>query len=152
MQILRCRRNVPAAVIPTLTRVSDAFGKGVAGSSLALHLLMAGTADDSRSDYSVYTKYGAFEWSRAKAAVNVAKHGVSFDDAMTAFGDPRALDGPDVRHSSDEPRRLRLGLTATQRIVTVAYTKRGYDHGENIRLISARQANRREREAYRRTD
>jgi hypothetical protein len=103
-------------------------------------------------DYFVYTEYGRFEWDGDKAAANSLKHGVGFAEAMTVFADGRALDGPDPRHSSDEPRRLRLGLTATQRIVTVAYTKRGHGNGESIRLISARQASRRERASYRKVD
>ena len=50
-----------------------------------------------------------FEWDTGKAAVNRAKHGVSFEEAATVFGDPRALDGPDLRHSEKKRRVLRLG-------------------------------------------
>ena len=56
--------------------------------------------------YSVYTEY-VFEWDPRKAEANAAKHGVSFDDAVTVFLDANALDGPDVRHSEAEA-RLRL--------------------------------------------
>jgi uncharacterized DUF497 family protein len=89
-----------------------------------------------------------FEWDARKAAVNRAKHGVSFEEAATVFGDPDALDGPDLRHSEDEPRFLRLGRALTGRVLIVAYTvRRGVD-GESIRIISARRASRKEREAY----
>ncbi len=50
-----------------------------------------------------------FEWDGRKAAANRLKHGVSFEEAATVFGDPAALDGPDVRHSERELRFLRLG-------------------------------------------
>ena len=85
-----------------------------------------------------------FEWDARKAAVNRTKHGVSFEEAETVFGDPDALDGPDLRHSDEESRFLRLG----RRVLIVAYTVRRRDHGETIRIISARRASRKERAAY----
>ena len=89
-----------------------------------------------------------FEWDVRKAVVNRTKHGVSFEEAATVFGDPGALDGPDLRHSDDESRFLRLGRAATGRVLIVAYTvRRGVD-GESIRIISARRASRTERAAY----
>ncbi len=89
-----------------------------------------------------------FEWDARKAAVNRAKHGVSFEEAATVFGDPDALDGPDLRHSEEEVRFLLLGQAATGRVLIVAYTvRRGVD-GESIRIISARRASRKERAAY----
>jgi uncharacterized DUF497 family protein len=54
-----------------------------------------------------------FEWDERKAAANHAKHGVSFEEAVTVFADPNALDGPDLRHSEGEPRLLRLGRAVT---------------------------------------
>jgi uncharacterized DUF497 family protein len=89
-----------------------------------------------------------FEWDPRKAEANAAKHGVTFDDAVTVFLDPDALDGPDLQHSSAEPRFRRLGLSADGRVLMVAYTTRRYDDGEAIRLISAPRASRRERAAY----
>jgi len=50
-----------------------------------------------------------FEWDAGKAAANRTKHGVSFEEAATVFGDPDALDGPDLHHSERESRFLRLG-------------------------------------------
>ena len=58
-----------------------------------------------------------FEWDARKAAVNHAKHGVSFEEAGTVFADPNALDGPDLSHSEREPRFLRLGRAATGRVL-----------------------------------
>jgi hypothetical protein len=89
-----------------------------------------------------------FEWDPRKATVNRTKHGVSFEEAETVFGDPDALDGPDLRHSEKESRFLRLGRAATGRVLMVAYTLRRRDDGESIRIISARRASGHERAAY----
>lgn len=85
-----------------------------------------------------------FQWDTSKALRNAEKHGVSFAEAATTFDDEKALDGPDVAHSFLEARRLRLGRSATGRILVVAYTLRG----AAIRLVSARLASRRERVTY----
>jgi uncharacterized protein len=89
-----------------------------------------------------------FEWNPRKAEGNAAKHGVSFDEAVTVFLDPNGLDGPDVEHSGTERRFRRLGKSASGRVLMVAYTFRGGGDAEKIRLISARRASRRERAAY----
>ncbi len=89
-----------------------------------------------------------FEWDTRKAAVNRTKHAVSFEEAATVFGDPKALDGPDLRHSERERRSLRLGRAATGRMLMVAYTIRRRGDGESVRIISARRASRKERTAY----
>jgi uncharacterized DUF497 family protein len=89
-----------------------------------------------------------FEWDPRKAEANAGKHGVSFDDAVTVFLDANALDGPDLQHSDVEPRFLRLGRAADGRMLMVAYTFRRSGDAEAIRIISARQAGRRERAAY----
>jgi len=101
----------------------------------------------SRAHDSVYTKV-VFEWDRKKAEANLVKHGVSFDEATTAFADPAALDGPDLGHSEDEARFLRLGRSIFDRVLVVAYTHRKRSYGEAIRIISARRASRKERAAY----
>ena len=85
-----------------------------------------------------------FEWDREKAAANLEKHDVSFEEASTAFGDPLSVSIGDPGHSRDEERFLLLGLTFTGRLVVVSHT----DRGERIRLISARLASRRERRVY----
>jgi uncharacterized DUF497 family protein len=90
-----------------------------------------------------------FEWDPRKAIANADKHGVTFDDAVTVFLDPNALDGPDLDHSTVEARYLRLGRAADGRVLMVAYTlRKGDSDAEKIRLISARRASRRERAAY----
>jgi uncharacterized DUF497 family protein len=89
-----------------------------------------------------------FEWDPRKAEANAAKHGVSFDDAVSVFLDANALDGPDVQHSTAEQRFLRLGRAADGRVLMVAYTVRRSGDAEAIRIISARRASRRERAAY----
>ena len=89
-----------------------------------------------------------FEWDPRKAEANAAKHDVSFDDAVTVFLDPEALDGPDLQHSSAESRFLRLGRSASAHVLMVAYTFRRSGDAETIRIITARRASRRERAAY----
>jgi uncharacterized protein len=89
-----------------------------------------------------------FEWDANKAAANLRKHGVSFEEAATVFADPDALDGPDLKHSDQEERSLRLGRSLTGRVLMVAYTVRGPGDGEKIRIISARRASGKERAAY----
>ncbi len=101
----------------------------------------------SGSVHFVYTKC-VFEWDPRKAEANAAKHGISFDDAVTVFLDPEALDGPDLQHSSAESRFLRLGRSARGHVLMVAYTFRRNGDAETIRIISARRASRRERAAY----
>jgi uncharacterized DUF497 family protein len=92
-----------------------------------------------------------FEWDTSRALSNLRKHGVSFDEAMTVFADPDALDGPDLTHSVHEPRFLRVGRSSAGGVLMVAYTVRRSGDGEAIRIISARRASRRERRAYRPT-
>ena len=70
------------------------------------------------------------------------------EEAATVFGDPDALDGPDLGHSEREARFLRRGGAVTGRVLIVAYTVRRRDDGESIRIISARRASRKERAAY----
>jgi hypothetical protein len=90
-----------------------------------------------------------FSWDTAKAIRNEEKHGVSFDEAATIFADPEALDWEDVRHSEREDRRKRLGLSVGGRALLVVYTSRRLkNETETVRIISARQASRKERKAY----
>ena len=90
-----------------------------------------------------------FEWDTRKAAANLRKHGVSFDEAATVFADPDALDGPDLNHSEHETRFLRLGKALADRVLMLAYTIRESGDAETIRIISARRASRKEQETYR---
>ena len=85
-----------------------------------------------------------FEWDLEKARRNLVKHGVSFEEAATAFADPLSITRFDPDHSEDEDRFLLLGATYAGRLVVVSHT----DRRDNIRIISARLATRRERRAY----
>jgi uncharacterized DUF497 family protein len=85
-----------------------------------------------------------FEWDAEKASANLDKHGVSFEEAGSAFADPLSLTVPDPAHSEGESRFVLLGMSAAGRLVAVAHTERQ----DRIRLISARKANRRERQDY----
>jgi uncharacterized protein len=87
-----------------------------------------------------------FEWDPVKAATNLRKHGVSFEEAQTAFLDDHALIADDPEHSTDETRFVLLGLSAPLRMLVVVHVYRT-DRG-TIRLISARQATKSERETY----
>jgi len=64
-----------------------------------------------------------FEWDDAKAAANVRKHGVSFEEAITVFGDPNAITIYDVEHSETENRFIDIGLSASGRVLVVVYTE-----------------------------
>ena len=85
-----------------------------------------------------------FEWNAAKAALNLAKHGVSFEEAATLFGDPLSVTIFDPAHSQSEKRFIILGCSHLDKLLVVVHTERG----DNIRIISARLASRRERKCY----
>jgi uncharacterized DUF497 family protein len=85
-----------------------------------------------------------FEWDPKKARANLAKHGVSFEDASTVFGDPLAGTIPDPLHSADEARSITVGHSATGNLVVVVHAERG----ERARIISARLATSAERKRY----
>lgn len=85
-----------------------------------------------------------FEWDSEKERENIKKHGVSFQEATTVFGDPLAATIPDPDHSHGEERFLTVGLTAGHRLVVVSHT----EQGDNFRIISAREANSHERRTY----
>ena len=89
-----------------------------------------------------------FEWDSRKAAINRHKHGVSFEEAATAFLDPDGLDGADLLHSGTERRRLRLARSSLNRVLLIAYTIRRRRNEEITRIISARRASRKERKRY----
>ena len=86
----------------------------------------------------------SFEWDESKAKSNLAKHGVSFEEASTVFGDPLSLTIPDSAHAQVEARSIVLGQSHQRKLPVVVHTERG----DNIRLISARPASRRERKTY----
>jgi uncharacterized DUF497 family protein len=85
-----------------------------------------------------------FEWDGAKAASNLAKHGVSFEEALTVFDDPLAVIFEDGEHSHGELRELIIGHSYQNRLVLACFTERP----GRVRIINARPATRREREDY----
>ena len=86
----------------------------------------------------------SFEFDPAKAAGNLKKQGVSFDEAATVFDDPLSSTLPDDQHSEDEDRFITVGMSAQQRLLFVVYTERD----SRIRLIGARLVTAAEREQY----
>jgi uncharacterized DUF497 family protein len=80
-----------------------------------------------------------------KAQANLAKYGVSFEEAASVFGDPLALTFDDPDHSAGESRFLTFGLSHNERLLVVVHAERGRNI---IRIISARRATRRERDIY----
>ncbi len=85
-----------------------------------------------------------FEWDARKDRENQRKHGVSFQEATTVFGDPLAGTIPDPDHSRGESRYLTIGHSSNDRLIVVSHT----EEGENFRIISAREANAHERKTY----
>ena len=86
----------------------------------------------------------SFEWDPKKAEANLSKHGVSFAEAVTAFGDPLSMNMPDPDHSEGEQRFIVLGISDRYRLLIVSYTERL----PRTRIISARLATRHERKQY----
>jgi uncharacterized protein len=85
-----------------------------------------------------------FEWDGRKAALNLAKHGVSFEEASTALRDPLSATARDPDHSVNERRFVTFGIASSGRLLAVSHTQRG----DVIRMISARLATKSERRIY----
>ena len=85
-----------------------------------------------------------FDWDRDKAATNLAKHSVSFDEAVTVFFDPLAATFDDPDHSRSESRSVTIGYSSKNQLLVVCHTERR----DAIRLISARQATAAERRQH----
>jgi uncharacterized protein len=85
-----------------------------------------------------------FIWDERKASSNKAKHGVSFQEASTVFGDPLAITYDDPDHSEDEDRMLTFGLSLSGNFLVVSHTERS----GTIRIISARKMSKNERKLY----
>jgi uncharacterized protein len=85
-----------------------------------------------------------FGWDPNKARGNIEAHGISFDEASTAFGDALSLTIHDPLHSEEEDRFILIGNSAKNRLLVVIHTERG----ENVRIISARKATIKERKQY----
>jgi uncharacterized DUF497 family protein len=85
-----------------------------------------------------------FQWDSNKAKTNLKKHGISFEEASTVFGDPHSLTIPDPLHSTNEERFVIIGLSYRLKTLIVAHIERG----KVIRIINAREATRQERKSY----
>ncbi len=85
-----------------------------------------------------------FEWDGRKASRNLVKHDVSFEEAVSVFGDPLSKTFPDPDHSQDEERFIIIGASESGKILVVAHT----DDETAVRIISAREATYRERKSY----
>ncbi len=85
-----------------------------------------------------------FDWDKNKAASNLARHKVSFEESATVFGDPLSDTFEDPDHSAEERRFLIIGQSEKSRLLFVSHT----DDGETVRIISAREPTRTERESY----
>jgi hypothetical protein len=83
-----------------------------------------------------------YQWNRDKAVVNLRKHGIDFADAVSVFSDDLAITMPDERF--EEERLITIGVDGFGRVLVVVYTMRD----DEIRIISARKATRRERRQY----
>lgn len=88
-----------------------------------------------------------FEWDDHKAALNEAKHGVTFGEAQTVFDNPFAVIFDDEAHSADETRELIIGHSQRNRILIISFVERS----DTVRIISARLATRKERKDYEET-
>ncbi|MBI3622037.1 MAG: BrnT family toxin [Nitrospirae bacterium] len=89
-----------------------------------------------------------FEWDEVKAGSNLRKHGISFEEAATVFGDYLSLTIADPQHSEGEERFVIIGRSHRGRTLVVVHTERG----DRMRIISARLATPRERRAYEETE
>jgi uncharacterized protein len=87
-----------------------------------------------------------FEWDKTKAAQNLKKHGVSFDEAKTAFFDDFAIQFYDSDHSDQEDRFILLGLSSFSKVLVVCHCVR--DTESVVRIISARKATKSEKKFY----
>lgn len=85
-----------------------------------------------------------YEWDPTKAAANLKKHRVSFEEAASVFLDPGALTFRDPDRSDEEEREVTIGHSGRQRVLFVAHAERD----DRVRIISARRATRRERRQY----
>lgn len=90
----------------------------------------------------------SFTWDPRKAARNITKHGISFDEATTVFYDPTALIISDPDHSTEEDRFVLLGASLKMNVLVVCHCYREDD--SVIRIISARKATKSEKNQYRR--
>jgi uncharacterized DUF497 family protein len=85
-----------------------------------------------------------YRWDKRKAAINLRKHGVTFEEAATTFSDPLSITVPDHKHSNGEQRLFSIGRSWKDRLIAVVHT----ETENEIRIISARKTTRKEAKAY----
>ena len=112
--------------------------------SNSVTLISAGANQISFIKSGAILHYVDYEWDETKAARNFDKHRVSFEEAVTVFGDPLYTDFYDPDHSVEEHRYLIMGQSTAGRLLIVSYT----EQDEIVRLISAREVTSSERRAY----
>jgi uncharacterized DUF497 family protein len=105
---------------------------------------MAKHSEEGRRHIDDNEGMSGFEWHPVKAASNLKKHKVSFEEASTVFKDTRRIEAPDRWHSDDEQRYLGIGKSIEGRVLSIYYTFRA----DRIRMISARVSERWERNEY----
>ena len=133
------------ADIPVTSDSGQKENRVAEGSSLRLTLsYFIKTSNVDPWSFTERQKMLIFEWDPKKGKSNLGKHGVSFDEASTAFKDPLSLTIDDPLHSNDEDRTVLIGISYKNRILVVVHTERG----DNIRIISARKAVKKERKYY----
>ncbi len=93
---------------------------------------------------TIISEDGCFEWDEDKDAMNKEKHGFDFSEILEIFDDPYLFEGFDYKHSQEEDRFFCIGCINDVILITTFYTERD----ERVRLISSRQANKTEQEAY----
>jgi uncharacterized protein len=111
------------------------------GIVFAIVLVETCDSNDRKREYNATV---FFAWDTKKAKANIQKHGVDFREASTVFDDPLSTTFPDMDHSTSEKRCLIIGMSARFRLLVVSHTERK----NNIRIISARPATRREQKYY----
>ncbi len=89
-----------------------------------------------------------FEWDTKKEKINMLKHGITFEQASYVFADPFALNKYDDEHSENEDRWILLGRSLNETIIVVIHTFRDIDGTEFVKIISARKATKKEKQAY----
>jgi len=114
--------------------------------SRAAARLNSGVRPCKSIDHPYNVKMIKFDWDPAKAASNLRKHGVSFEEAQSVFYDELAVQFYDEPHSSDEERFLMLGMSSGAHLLLVCHCER--DSGGVIRIISARKATKKESSFY----
>ncbi len=85
-----------------------------------------------------------FEWDGKKAGPNLSKHGVSFEEGLTVFGDPLARIFDDDDHSIEEQREIIIGHSVKERLLVLCFTAQEH----SVRIFSARKVTRKERKDY----